>query len=159
MSNFLSILQLNDIKQYIQWWTRWFLWSRLNHSNHSKPLDFSTNCTFIFFFLEELKNCFPALPNKLSHSIKAACSWLPTLVLFVQTRGLDTSECVREVKHLDQINIQQQLCLDFSKVITICSLFMWLFLSAKGKKKKKSVKDSTAYSHLNIIDINIILNH
>lgn len=41
--------------------------------------------------------------------IKAACGWLPTLVLFLQTRGLGISECVGEVKHLDQINIQQQL--------------------------------------------------
>lgn len=60
-------------------------------------------------------------------------------------------------KHLDQINVRQQLCLDFSKVITIRSLFMWLFPSAK--EKTRSVKDSTAYSYLNIIDINFILNH
>lgn len=88
--------------------------------------------------------------------IQAACSWLPTLVLFLQTRGSGASQC--EVKHLDQISMQPQLWLDFSELITIRSLCSCNYFSMQRKSTCLAiVKDSTAYDYLNIIDINIIL--
>lgn len=53
---------------------------------------------------------------------------LSNLVTFKQHEskqcGLELSRCVGEAQHLGQINIQQQLCLDFSKLIIVCSLFI-----------------------------------
>ena len=91
--------------------------------------------------------------------IKATHSWLPTLVLFLQTQGLDIRECVGEIKHLDHINIQQQLWL-----ISLTSLpFVHRSSNYLSMQRRIAcltiVKDGAAYNYNNIIDINIILSH
>lgn len=59
-------------------------------------------------------NVFPVLPNKIRHVDKSCMQ--PTLVFVSEGEG--------EVRHLHQINILRQWGLDFTELITGCSLFM-----------------------------------
>lgn len=85
------------------------IWPKLLQ-NRSSMFNVSIVCTCIYLEAIQAVLSWPCC-NKLSHFQRADKSsmQLPTLVPLLQTWRLGMSECVGEVKRLDQINIQQQL--------------------------------------------------